>query len=99
MPRYFFHIRCHGETLSKDEFGLDFPDVVSAHNQALRAARDLDSAFLARGKDPKDCTVEVENTSGELVVSLSFAAIFNGLQIPRFYRTAFRSKTGRDSEN
>jgi hypothetical protein len=78
MPRYFFHIRCHGETLSKDEFGLDFPDVVSAHNQALRAARDLDSAFLARGKDPKDCTVEVENTSGELVVSLSFAAIFNG---------------------
>ena len=58
--------------------GLDFPDVVSAHDQALRAARDLDSAFLARGKDPEDCTVEVENTSGELVVSLSFAAIFNG---------------------
>ena len=78
MPRFYFHIRCCGETLSKDEFGLDFPDVVSAHNQALRAARDLDGAFAARGKDPKDCTIEVENASGELVFSLSFAAIFNG---------------------
>jgi hypothetical protein len=77
MPLFYFHVRCHGETLSKDEFGLDFPDVVSAHNQALRAARDLDGVFAARGKDPNDCTVEVENASGELVVSLSFAAIFN----------------------
>jgi hypothetical protein len=78
MPRLYFHIRCHGETLSEDEFGLDFPDVVSAHNQALCAARALDGAFAARGKDPKDYTIEVENASGELVVSLSFAAIFNG---------------------
>jgi hypothetical protein len=78
MPRFYFHIRCHGETRSKDEFGLDFPDVVSAHNQALHAAQGLDSAVAARGKDPKDCTVEVENAAGELVFSLSVAAIFNG---------------------
>lgn len=78
MPRFYFHVWCHGETLSKDDLCLDFPDVVSAHNEALRAARGLVGAFAARGKDPKDCTVEVENDAGELVASLSFAAIFNG---------------------
>jgi hypothetical protein len=38
MPRFYFPIRCHGETLSKDELGLHFPDVVSANNAALHAA-------------------------------------------------------------
>ena len=78
MPRFYFHIRCHGETLSRDDLGLDFPNVVSAHNQALRAAQDLDRVFAAKGRNPDDCTIEVENVSGELVFSLSFAAIFNG---------------------
>jgi hypothetical protein len=78
MPRFYFHIRCHGETLSKDELGLDFPNVVSAHNEALRAGRNLDGAFAAQSRDPKDCTIEIEDASGELVFSLSFAAIFNG---------------------
>ena len=78
MPRFYFHIRCHGETLSRDEAGLDFPDVVTAHNQVLRAAQDLHGAFVVRGRSPHDCTIEVENASGELVISLPFAAIFNG---------------------
>ena len=76
MPRFYFHIRCHG--VSKDELGLDFPDVVSAHNAALRADQNLEVVFVARGRNPHDCTIKVENASGELVLSLAFAAIFNG---------------------
>jgi hypothetical protein len=71
MPRFYFHIRCHGETLSKDELGLHFPDVVSANNAALHAAQDLDFEYTARGRKPHDCTIEVESASGELVLSLS----------------------------
>lgn len=82
MPRFYFHVRCHGETLSYDELGLDFPDVVTAHNEALRAARDLDGVFVDQGRNPDDCTIEVENAAGELVFSASFAAIFNGQAKP-----------------
>lgn len=82
MPRFYFHVRCRGETLSRDNAGLDFPDMVTAHDEALRAARDLDQAFIARGRDPRDCTIEVESAEGELVFSLSFAAIFNGHAAP-----------------
>jgi hypothetical protein len=78
MPRFYFHTRRHGESLSNDEFGLDFPDAVSAHDEILRAVRNLDVAFAVRGKDPRDCTIEVENASGELAVGLSLAAIFSG---------------------
>lgn len=31
-----------GEILSCDDLGLNFPDVVTTYNEALRAARDLD---------------------------------------------------------
>lgn len=78
MPRFFFHVRCRGETLSYESLGLDFPDAVTAHNDAVRAARDLDGAFVTWGRNPHDCTMEVENAAGELVLSVSFGAIFKG---------------------
>lgn len=78
MPRFFFHVRCRGETLSYDDMGLDFTDAVTAHNEAVRAARGLDGAFVTRGRNPHDCAIEVEDDTGELVFSVSFAAIFNG---------------------
>lgn len=82
MPRFFFHIRCRGETLSYDDLGLDFPDVVTAHNEAVRAARDLDGVFVTWGRTPHDCIMEVENAAGELVFSVWFAAIFSGHAAP-----------------
>lgn len=78
MPRFFFHVRCRGETLNYDDLGLDFPDAVTAHNEAVRAARGLDGVFVTRGRNPHDCTIEVEDDTGELVFSVSFAGIFNG---------------------
>ncbi len=78
MPLFYFHVRCRGETLSHDELGLEFPDVLTAHNKALSAARDLDGVFVTWSRNPHDCTIEVEDAAGELVFSISFGAIFNG---------------------
>ena len=77
MPRFFFHIWCNDHGLSRDELGLDFPDVETARGKALRAAQDLESVFAARGQDPRDYALQVENALGELVFYLPFSEIFD----------------------
>ena len=77
MPRFFFHIRSNGQGWSRDELGLDFPNVEIARREALRAAEDLESVFASRGQDPRDHAVEVEDESGEIVLHLSFSEIFD----------------------
>jgi hypothetical protein len=76
MPRFFVHIRSNGHCWSYDEFGLDFPDVETARSQTLRAAHDLIDVFAARGEDPRDHAVEIENEAGEVVWHLPFSEIF-----------------------
>ena len=78
MPRYFFHIRSTGHGRSHDELGLDFPSVATAYSEALRAARDLEGVFAARGQDPRDHAIEVTDESGQIVLYLSFSEIFDG---------------------
>jgi hypothetical protein len=78
MPRYFFHIRSNGHGRSHDELGLDFPSVATAYSEALRAARDLEGVFAARGQDPRDHAIEVTDESGQIVLYLSFSEIFDG---------------------
>jgi hypothetical protein len=78
MPRYFFHIRSTDQGRSHDELGLDFPSVATAYSEALRAARDLEGVFAARGQDPRDHAIEVTDESGQIVLYLSFSEIFDG---------------------
>jgi hypothetical protein len=75
MPRFFFHIRSNGRGLSYDDFGLDYPDVETACGKAVRAAQDLKHIFIARGQDPRDYAIEIENDSGEVVFRLAFSEI------------------------
>ena len=89
MPRFFFHIRSNGQGRSRDELGLDFPNVEIARREALRAAEDLEGVFASRGQDPRDHAVEVENESGEIVLHLSFSKIFD-----RHARAAVRDDLG-----
>ena len=77
MPRFFFHIRSNDQSLSQDELGLDFPDVETACSEVLRAARSLEDVFTARGQDPRDHAIEVEDASGEMVFRLPFSDIFD----------------------
>ena len=76
MPRFFFHIRSNGNTRSRDDLGLDFSSVETACTEALHAAQDLKRVFAARGEDPRDHALEVENETGNVVLHLPFSEIF-----------------------
>jgi hypothetical protein len=67
MPRFFFHIRSINQSLSQDKLGLVFPDVETARSEAIRAAEGLEDVFVARGEDPRNHAMEVEDASGDLV--------------------------------
>jgi hypothetical protein len=76
MQRYFFHIWSKSHGRSYDELGLNFPSTEAACREALRAAQDLISVFAARGQDPRDHAIEIENEAGEVVLHLPFSEIF-----------------------
>ena len=54
MPHFFFHVRFDHHSRSRDELGLDFPDVETACAEAVRAAKDLRDEFVAQGQNPRD---------------------------------------------
>jgi hypothetical protein len=54
MPHLFFHVRFDHHSRSRDELGLDFPDVETACAEAVRAAKDLRDEFVAQGQNPRD---------------------------------------------
>ncbi|MGO4526996.1 hypothetical protein AB4097_19315 [Microvirga sp. 2MCAF35] len=76
MPRFFVHVRSNGHCGSYDAIGLDFPDVETARCQTLRAAQGLIGVFAARGQDPRDHAVEIENEAGHVVLHMPFSEIF-----------------------
>jgi hypothetical protein len=73
MSRFYLHIRCKDGGMSYDEFGLDYPDVETAWSAVVRAAQTLKLVFAARGHDPRDYAIEVENDIGEVVFRLPFS--------------------------
>ena len=80
MPQFFFHIRSASQDLSRDELGLDYPDVETAYLEVFRAAQEVKCEFAARGLNPQDYAVEVENASGEVAFELPFSEVY-GRQI------------------
>ena len=77
MPRFFFHIRSADQRLSRDELGVDFPDLETAYVEVFRAARDICDAFTTRGEDPQDYVIAVANASHEFVFDLPFSYVFD----------------------
>jgi hypothetical protein len=64
-----------------------WPPPVSACSEALRAAQGLKGAFAARGEDPQDHAIEIENEAGEVVLHLPFSEIFDDLVGVGFLRS------------
>ena len=77
LPLFFFHIRGDRQELSRDELGLEFPDVETAYRETFFAARDIRSVFAARGRHPRDYVIEVVNAEDKLVFRLPFSDILN----------------------
>ncbi|EIM26815.1 DUF6894 family protein [Microvirga lotononidis] len=76
MPRFFFHIRDVRLGLSRDELGLDCPDVEAAYLEACRAGLDLRHEFVARGQSPQDFSIVIANAAHEFVSELPFTVVF-----------------------
>jgi hypothetical protein len=77
MPRFFFNVRFDHLNRSRDELGLDFPDVETARAEAVRGAKDLRDEFVAQGQNPRHYAVEVESASGELAFRLPLSELFD----------------------
>ena len=76
MPRFFFHIRAFRQGLSRDELGLDFPDLETAYREAFQAGLDLRPEFVARGQSPQNYSIVIANAAHEPVSELSFTELF-----------------------
>jgi len=73
MPRFFFHVRGARQELSRDELGLDFPDVETAYHEMFCAARDISAVLAGCGWHPCDYTIEVVDAADELIFRLPFS--------------------------
>jgi hypothetical protein len=85
MPWFFFHIRGIRHDLSRDERGLDFPDVETAYLETFCAAQDIGTTFAACGRNLRDYTIEVTNAADELIFRLSISEAIDH-QVPRLPR-------------
>lgn len=70
MPRYFFHIHNHIETV--DEDGLELPDLQAARKMAIKAARAMMAENLIDGQLWLDHWIEVENEAHQQVLAIKF---------------------------
>jgi len=89
MPRFYFH-PWDSDGLSRDELGLDLPDVKAAYLEADRAVNGLAQEFLARGQNPRDYAFEIANAAGALALDLPFAETLDritGRQAPPLSRS------------
>ena len=70
MNRYYFHIR-DGQSLVRDEEGMDCRDLIAARHEALCSARDLALEAFKSGSLQPPATIEVEDEDGNAVEDLA----------------------------
>lgn len=71
MPRYFFHVR-GGPIEADDEEGSDLPNSAAAERYAVAAARELLAAAVLEGRLALDERIDVNDSAGRRLLSLSF---------------------------
>ena len=71
MPHYFLSVRYRGR-LFRDEEGEDIPSAIEMKVRALETARDLIRTPFLAIPDWLDCTLEVTDETGAMVLSLPF---------------------------
>ena len=70
MTRYHFHIR-DGQTLVRDEEGMECRDLIAAHDEALSSARDIAVVLLKSRSVLPAATIEIEDEDGNLVETVA----------------------------
>jgi hypothetical protein len=79
MPLFFFHVRGAHQELSRDELGLEFPDVETVYFMTLCAAWAVGADLAACGLSARDCSIEVTDAADELVFMVPFAEALDRL--------------------
>ena len=69
MPRYYLHI-LKGETLERDEVGIEIQDGNPLEEEVLEAARDLLADGDRQGIDRREWIFDVTDEAGTVVHSL-----------------------------
>ncbi|MDT9598652.1 DUF6894 family protein [Sphingosinicella rhizophila] len=70
MPRYFFHI--YNDAVIRDTQGEELPDLNTARDEALQAARALICLSVKKGHVNLNHRVEVVNEDGECIAAVPF---------------------------
>lgn len=71
MPLFHLHTLCDAE-LVRDPDGSDLPDLETAREDALGAARDLWAAAILRGQNLSDCRFIIADEGDEQLLVLPF---------------------------
>jgi hypothetical protein len=70
MARFYFHVR-DGETFTKDDEGVDLPDLEAVRWEAEQGARGFKKLFESRGALDHQC-FEVTDEAGVVVLIYPF---------------------------
>ena len=70
MPRFFFHLFNDEDTFDRE--GMELPDEAAAHEQAVRAAKDMASQGVADGRLVLNNRIEVIDERGETIDTVYF---------------------------
>lgn len=71
MPRYFFNMR-GSDSYIADEEGDDLPDIASARNAAITAAREILAKRIKSGTDTGTHKFEITDSHGDVVLTVDF---------------------------
>ena len=86
MPTFYLHTQRDG-VLIEDPDGSDLPDVETARQEALAAARDLWASAMTSGRDLTDHKFVIADKTGEHLLVVPFVdALPEGLQKRLVYR-------------
>jgi len=71
MPKYYFHMREH-ERFVEDPDGVELPDIGAAHHEALKAAREILSELVAKGKPIDGQEFVICDETGRRIAAIPF---------------------------
>ncbi|MEA3003250.1 MAG: hypothetical protein QOH81_2038 [Sphingomonadales bacterium] len=74
MPRFYFHV--FNDVVAMDEEGIELPDLATAREQAMDAAREMVCEAINKGHLNLDYRIEVTDEGGETLTIVSYRDAF-----------------------
>jgi hypothetical protein len=70
MPRYYFHL--HNGATARDEEGRELPDLETARQEAIKAARELMGEDIKQGRLQLGHRIEIRDAEGSEALIVQF---------------------------